>query len=1232
MFYFVEISVFSQHANLETGAPAIRNYSPKEYNADPQNWTISQDPRGILYFGNTDGILEFDGKKWNMIPTKNHTLVRSLSVDNQGVIYVAAQNEFGYLASNTQGKVKYISLLSHFSEQEKTFKDVWKCFATKNGVYFFTQKKIFLYQNDTVKTIENYNFLNSFLVHNEFLIFHDSQKGLFLIDNQQLHSLPYTEFFTAEFGNLVILPFEESKILIVTEKKGLFIYDLKKLFLKGKWNFSKKHSFSDLIRELPTSVDNYLAHNGVQCGKKINENLFALATVSGGIVLLNKNGELMQIINKNRGLRNNNVHQLLVDNNQNLWAACDDGISKISLISPITQFSQINGLQGVALITAKVGQTRFCGSADGIFYLPDYQTNIENDQHSFIWANNIKTSFWELLPLGNKVLAGSTKGIFLIDTKNYSQIFPSLGKTYRLIENPKFPNYIFAGVYDGLVALQVQRNQGDIQFLSYKRFNEISDPIRDIAVDSAGNLWLSTLFNGLIYLKFNKNINDYELKSYNTKDGLAQIDHIFLHFSKNELFLATPKGIYKTIIFDNQRVRFVPEINFAEKFAKDSIKTTQIYIDKKQRIWINSGVGVGFLAKNQLGVYDWKPVPFVDKPTYIHQFVVEDSIAWICTNEGLFRYNPNISTNFQTNFNVLIRNVTIRNDSTIFFGTYFKDSLQKEKMFPVFTSQQPEVTFLKLPYKFNSLTFEFAATSFEKESANEYSFQLEGFDKNWSHWDNKTLKEYTNLSAGSYVFRVKAKNIFGIESKEAIYKFKILPPWYRTPWAYAGYVIIGIFLFYAATQYQLRRLKAANLRLEEIVRQRTAEVVQQKEEILAQAELLEQNNKELEKLSLVASETDNAVLIMDEFGRFEWVNEGFRRIFGYSFEQLIKEISENIVGPKTDSYIKEQIEICKTKKISVTYEFETKNFEGKNIWIQTTLTPILDVDGNIRKLVAIDTDISSLKEAQNEISMQKEKLEFQNLQIRKSILYAQTIQNAILPQTDILKQFFDFFIIYKPKDIVSGDFYWFSMVDKMIFLAVVDCTGHGVPGAFMSMIGSRLLNEIVNEKQIFHPSEILKTLNQSIQVALNQSKNDNNDGMDICLCRIEYLDNQDVKIIFGGAKLSLFYYRNTGKEISILKGDRKSIGGARVGKDNFDFSQQELTLQKNDFIYLTTDGIIDQSNISHSRFGTQKFISMLLQNISLSLEEQKNNIIESLALHQGSEEQRDDISILGIKL
>ena len=280
----------------------------------------------------------------------------------------------------------------------------------------------------------------------------------------------------------------------------------------------------------------------------------------------------------------------------------------------------------------------------------------------------------------------------------------------------------------------------------------------------------------------------------------------------------------------------------------------------------------------------------------------------------------------------------------------------------------------------------------------------------------------------------------------------------------------------------------------------------------------------------------------------------------------------------------------------------------------------------VQELESINQAMEASQEAMHENAVKFMRI---HQKLTDSINYAQKMQKAILPQEEILAKIFEeVFIIYEPKDTVSGDFYWYSQIDYT-FLAVIDCTGHGVPGAFMSMIGNTLLNEIVNSKRVYEPAKILEMLHKGVRTSLNQGQSQNIDGMEICLCRFTRDQDFNMVLTFAGAKRPLYYVRNN--EIHKIPGTRRSIGG--VIQDNpDDFENHTITLEEGDILYLSTDGYKDAPNNKRKSLGINMMKNTILENASLPLSKQKEALWNTLIEYQEGTPIRDDITLIGLKV
>jgi len=265
-----------------------------------------------------------------------------------------------------------------------------------------------------------------------------------------------------------------------------------------------------------------------------------------------------------------------------------------------------------------------------------------------------------------------------------------------------------------------------------------------------------------------------------------------------------------------------------------------------------------------------------------------------------------------------------------------------------------------------------------------------------------------------------------------------------------------------------------------------------------------------------------------------------------------------------------------------------------------------------------------------EINYQNAIIKERNKDITDSIQYAKRLQEAVFPEANKLNEYFaESFVLFRPKDIVSGDFYWFEEVDNKTIIVVGDCTGHGVPGAFMSILGHNLLNQIILEDKISSPGKILNLLDKRVTNALNkrESKEEYNDGMDMVICVVDKINN---KLEYAGANRPLVIRR--GAELLELKPNKHAIGGIQDSTCKL-FSQQEIAIQTNDVLYMFSDGYYDQfGGPRGKKFKYKQLTSSILSMASESLEEQKNILSSTLETWRGNLEQVDDVCVIGVKI
>jgi len=367
----------------------------------------------------------------------------------------------------------------------------------------------------------------------------------------------------------------------------------------------------------------------------------------------------------------------------------------------------------------------------------------------------------------------------------------------------------------------------------------------------------------------------------------------------------------------------------------------------------------------------------------------------------------------------------------------------------------------------------------------------------------------------------------------------------------------------------------------------------------------------------------------------------------YSFELFSKRnINYLITEIKIAEYlilecntkITQASELALERQINLRFKPIVVFFEKENSYKILDFNELLLANNYIHTLT-----LNLLTDANVEINLQQTELlnkniliETQNKKFQSSVTYAKTIQQAILPSQEDISIFFDCFIFYLPRDIVSGDFYWFSSKKvgkekEKLFFVLADCTGHGVPAAFITIIGSKLLDEIIFGRKEHNPTKILDILNKELIETLNQQTTFNNDGMDMAICLFEKGENETTNLTYAGAKIDLFVAKKN-NDIEVISSVRKTLGGRTTNRNNLQFANQKINLKKDDIIYFATDGFADQCNVERKNY-TKKRLLKFLDSIKLfEMNVQKELICNELKTYMQSADQRDDISVVGLKI
>ncbi len=598
-----------------------------------------------------------------------------------------------------------------------------------------------------------------------------------------------------------------------------------------------------------------------------------------------------------------------------------------------------------------------------------------------------------------------------------------------------------------------------------------------ISEDKNGTLWVATYGGGL------HRLNGERFEQFNTSNSKIESDILYSVISDEQgnLWIGTQNGINHIVLDEKSQILNIRHYDKADGFLTNETNGAAIYKDK-------------------------------------------DGSIWFGTIAGAFRCDPALLSQKIEAPKVAITNIRLFFKPIDWLSDVYKEFHQG--LIPWLKIPQ----FLKLPYAYNHISFDFEAVHYKTPEKVLLQWQLEGIDAEWSPESQKTEASYPNLPHGAYVFKVRARHHNGDWTQPIRYEFTVSPPWYRLWWVQALGLCLFIGIILAIFRARTASLKQRQLDLERIVNEKTAEVRLQNQHILLKNTELEQQKEE--------------ILIQAE----------------------------------------------------------------------------------------------NLKQANLEIVEKSLLINQKNQDITASILYAQRIQRAMLPFTERIAQVLDdFFVFYKPRDIVSGDFYWFADLTQaniarldgreLSILVVSDCTGHGVPGAFMSMIGNQLLYEIIIQEEIFEPNKILVRMSAEIVRSLRQEETLSRDGMDIGILLI---DKTHKKLFFAGANNDLFLVQDgVGRSV---RGDRWGLGG--VEQKRQDFILNTIDLNQPTVFFLYSDGYQDQFGGEKGRKFMSRNFRRLLENIASQPAAIQHNILEKTLQDWTVKQHRqvDDILIFGARL
>ncbi|WP_057937780.1 ligand-binding sensor domain-containing protein [Algoriphagus resistens] len=770
----------------ELASPKIRNFTNKIYQGGLQNWGAAQDEHGVIYFGNNEGLLTFNGSFWERYQLPNQTIIRALNFDSQNRLFVGGQDEIGFFKPEENGELKFHSLKSSIPEAERTFSDIWKVENRRDEFFFLEHDRIYHFKNEVMQVFTSESQWMFLGVVKDRVFAQDRDAGLMEFSDGIWQKV--FEASSPKLPHIVsISHFANDNLLISTVADGMFLLE------------------ENTVKKFPTQIDDLLIKSWINVVVQINPDTYAIGTKSSGVLIMDKDGKLLQQFTYAQGLQTNNVRSIFVDRDQGLWVGLDDGIDYIDFQNPIKEI-QPDPSKRVSGYSSLIHRNQlYLGTSDGLYKysILSQHSDMSLTKGGFSLVKGSEGQVWKIQEINNRLLMAHENGAFEIVNDRCKSIFSTTGAWVFQPAKSIYPSKkIFVGIYTGM---QVLADSGE-ELEDLGSVGELSESLRFLEMQfSTGELWGSHPYRGIYRQELSADLSTVEKSTtYTAKDGLPSDLYNYAFQVKNRILIATESGVYE---FDSVANRFHPSDIFKGVLKNQSIQ--YLNEDQQGNVWFVSNKRIGVIDYSMPGIeHSFTIVHLPELSGNViggHEFIypIDSQNILIGSNKGFFHINYD-------EYRRRIRRPSSWIGKASLIGS--KDSViysLHPGNLKIPAKQIPE-----LNHTLNSIHFEYSSTSFRQLDNLEYSFRLQNFDEGWSEWTERSEKDYTNLAAGTYTFEVKSRNNLSNESEVASFTFTVLPAWYETIWAYLLYfiLILGVMFWFFTRQNRKHILSQKHLR------------------------------------------------------------------------------------------------------------------------------------------------------------------------------------------------------------------------------------------------------------------------------------------------------------------------------------------------------------------------------------------------------------------------------------
>ncbi len=795
--------------------PPVVNFPPEVYDADNQNWMISQSSEGIIYAANNKGLLEFNGSEWNLYPTHNESIMRSVKVIGDS-IYTGCYMNFGFWKRTAERKLEYESLSDSLQLELIEDEQFWNIIHHQNWLLFQSLDRIILYNRETreLKFVEVDNLITKMYKVGDEIFFQVLNEGLYSIVNGEKTLVNESDIVKSR--RIIGLFRVSEKIVFITEKNGFYVLD------------------NDEVYSWASADNDYLSEFTVYSAIQNSKGAFDLGTIANGIIHLNPDGAKIYTIDRANGLNNNTALSLFEDRDQNLWVGLDNGIDCVNKEAPLKNYVDQKGILGTTYASAFHNGILYLGTNQGLF-----MRRAENET-DFTFVPGTEGQVWNLKIIDNQLFVCHNTGTFIAQGQN-AKLISSIQGAWNIVQIPGSDNQLLQGNYDGLYILE--KEGGTWQLRSKVKGFDIS--ARHFILAANNSVVVNHEYKGVFLLKLDQTFEN--VTSIDVIENLKKGIHSSLASLNGTLFYANKDGIF---LSDAAEPSFSRDEKLSTIYANNEYISGKLVSDNNS-IWAFTRSQIYRIIQDK-----------IDNTFRLEAF----SIPQVLRNEMEGFENISAYTNnqflFGTSYGYVVLDPVYEQTKT------YKISLNNVLYNPI-DGAQNNAAFNEaneFSNRDNNFEFYYSVPEFQKYLITEYQYKLDGLQDQWSAWTTQPNYSVKNLNPGEYSFQARGRVNGENTENTATFNFTIKKPWFQTNTAIAAYILLGLLMVIIINSFYKRYYRKQR---ERILEKTTNEL--KLKELASQKEIIELKNDRLNQ-DIAARNRELAISTMNMISKNSTLN------------------------------------------------------------------------------------------------------------------------------------------------------------------------------------------------------------------------------------------------------------------------------------------------------------------------------------------------------------------------